>query len=604
VRTCLAKAADDRWQTARDLVRELKWTADAQAEVSRPGALRGVPTPARLGRRVLTAFAAVALLVLCGLTFVAGRRTGERPIPSFRQLTFRRGTVEVARFSADGNTIFYTAAWNGQPYEMFSTRPDTVISRSLDQPHMDLLAVSAREMAVRVNSPESGQVTLARIPLGGGAPREVLAGVAAADWSPDGVSFAVTRGERGRFRLEYPVGKPLYESNGYIENPRISPRGDRVALIDHPIPGDSEGAVMVVDLAGMKRTLSSGWNDISGLAWSDDGQEVWFAAAREGSARGLRAVTLSGEERLLARVPGALTLQDVHGGRALVTHTLFRTEVRALAPHETSERDLSWLDLTFALDMSEDGRMVLLNEDGEGGGPGRSVYLRRTDGSSPVRLGGGLGRALSPDGRWAIVLVPTTPPQLTLLPTGAGEPRALPRGTLAELQWAYWFPDGRHILILGSETGRPSRLFLQDVGGGEPRPLTAEGADVSVGTKPISVDGKLVAVFIRGSHEGWFAYPVNGGEPRPIAGLEGLTPIRWSGDGTHLFVWKRSLSLPARVLRLDLSTGRVEPWRDLRPLDDAGVPGIMSVLLTPDGQSYAYNYARNLSDLYLVDGLR
>ena len=601
VRHCLEKNPEARFQSARDLAFDL----EAMAELSGPGSQSRVLTSAHLGRRLRMALVALALLVVPGLTFVAGRRAGEKPIPSYRQLTFRRGTVSAARFSPDGNTVFYSAAWDGHRPEVFSTRRDTVESRSLELRDTYLLGVAAGEMAVLVKSTASGAWTLARVSLGGGAPREVLEGVEEADWSPDGVSLAaVTRVERGRFRLEYPLGKPLYETNGYIDGSRVSPRGDRVAFVDHPIFGDGHGAIAVVDLTARKQMLTADWNDIQGVAWSDDGKEVWFTAARGGSARALHAVTLSGQERLLARVPGGLTLQDVRGGRALVTHNRFRTEVRVLPPNETSERDLSGLDVTFALDMSADGKTLLLEEDGEGGGPRRSVYLRRTDGSLPIRLGEGLGRALSPDGRWVISLVRTSPPQLTLLPTGAGEPRTLSRGTLVEYQWAYWFPDGRWLLILGSEAGRPSRLFVQDVGAGEPRPLTPEGTLVSQGTQPISGDGKLVAAFSSGPDGGWFAYPAQGGERRPIVGLEALDLIRWSGDGRHLFVRENWSGLPVRISRLDLSTGRREPWKELKPPDPVGVSGVTSILLTPDGQSYAYNYGRMLSDLYLVDGLK
>jgi len=600
VRHCLEKNPEARFQSARDLAFDL----EALAGVSGPRAQRIAPTRAGLGPRFRMALVVLALLVVPVLSFVAGRRSGEKSIPSFRQLTFRRGTVGAARFSPDGNTVFYSADWDGHPPEVFSTRPDTVESRSLELRDTHLLAVAAGEMAVAVKSTASGKWTLARVSLGGGAPREVLEGVVGADWSPDGVSLAVTRVERGRFRLEYPPGKSLYESNGYIDSSRVSPRGDRVAFVDHPIRGDDHGAIAVVDLTARKQMLTADWNDIHGVAWSDDGKEVWFTAAREGSARALHAVTLSGQERLLARVPGGLTLQDVRGGRALVTHNRIRTEVRVLPPNETGERDISWLDLTYALDMSADGRTLLLNEDGEGGGPRRSVYLRRTDGSPPIRLGEGLGRALSPDGRWVISLVPTSPPQLTLLPTGAGEPRILSRGTLVECQWAYWCPDGRRLLIVGSEAGRPSRLFVQEVGAGEPRPLTPEGTRVSFGGQPISADGKLVAAFSSGPDGGWFAYPVQGGEGRPIVGLlRSLDLIRWSGDGRHLFVWEPG-GLPVHISRLDLSTGRREPWKELKPADPVGVEGVMSILLTPDGQSYAYNYARMLSDLYLVDGLK
>src|SRR5438445_494758 len=81
-----------------------------------------------------------------------------------------------------------------------------------------------------------------------------------------------------------------------------------------------------------------------------------------------------------------------------------------LAPGETKERDLSWLDVTYTRGMSDDGRTVLLGEGGFGGGANGSIYLRKTDGSPAIRLGDGYPISLSPDGKWALTRLRNTTP--------------------------------------------------------------------------------------------------------------------------------------------------------------------------------------------------
>ena len=72
--------------------------------------------------------------------------------------------------------------------------------------------------------------TLARVPLEGGAPRELLENVSLADWSPDGRDLAVVHKVGGKDRLEFPIGKVLYETGEEIASVRFSPRGDRLAI--------------------------------------------------------------------------------------------------------------------------------------------------------------------------------------------------------------------------------------------------------------------------------------------------------------------------------------------------------------------------------------
>ncbi len=450
---------------------------------------------------------------------------------------------------------------------------------------------------------------MARLPIGGGTPRQVLEGVEFADWTTDGSRLAVVREFDRRDRLEFPPGKTLHESH-WIENPRISPSGDRIAFIDHLGITNNGGAIAVVDLAGKKTTLSDGWYDAGGLAWSADGHEVWFTASRKGSARQLHAVTLRGEERFVAEVPGQLILQDIfRDGRVLLVVRQPRREVVGRFTGMAEERNFSWLDSTTLGGLSSDGKLLLFSEESEGGGPQGSLYLRRMSGAFPTRLGDGVGWGLSPDGRWALAAsLGKAPQELDLVPTGTGETKRLLPGTVATYDWACWFPDGQRILIFGNEAERPPRLFIQDVRRGEPRALTPEGTRTSrFGSSMVTPDGLFVAgVELARADTRYVLYPVDGGAPHPISGIDiGEEPMQWSADGRFLFVRAtEQFQYLVRIARLDLRTGRRQPWKELRPADPAGVLDIKWTLLTPDGRSYFYNYDRRLSDLYLAEGLR
>jgi Tol biopolymer transport system component len=296
---------------------------------------------------------------------------------------------------------------------------------------------------------------------------------------------------------------------------------------------------------------------------------------------------------------GPLTLHDVAHGRVLLAHEDLRREIVGLVPGETRERNLSWLDWSRATHLSDDGRMLLFSEQGEGSARTPSVYVRRTDGSAPVRLGEGISTELSPDGKWALALRRGTPAQLQLLPLGAGEVKALTDDEINH-QWATWCPDGSCVVFSGDQPGHGVRLYLQRLAGGRPEPLTPEG--VRITWHPVSPDGRTVAAV--GPGERGFLYSLSGGEPRPIPGMtEGDRPIRWSADGQALFLLRDGV-VPAPVFRLDLATGRREHWLEFMPSDPAGVGLINPAFLTRDGRHYVYSYRRVLSDLYVTEGLR
>ena len=227
-----------------------RFDLEALSGVSAPrSALDARARPVGSRRVPLLIGIAVALAGMAA-TYWAGKRAGFEPPPSFTQLTFRRGSIGSARFAPDGQTILYSAGWDGKPMEVFVSRLDSPESRPFGLSKAELLSVSpSGEMAVSVDRHDSFPFnrtgTLARIGMtGGGSPKEVLEDILWADWAPDGQSLAVVRQQGGKVRLEYPVGKVLYETAGWISHPRVSPRGDEVAFLDHAPSG---------------RRLAAGW---------------------------------------------------------------------------------------------------------------------------------------------------------------------------------------------------------------------------------------------------------------------------------------------------------------------------------------------------------
>jgi dipeptidyl aminopeptidase/acylaminoacyl peptidase len=400
----------------------------------------------------------------------------------------------------------------------------------------------------------------------------------------------------------------LYETGGWVGHPRISPKGDLIAFADHSIQADDGGAVATVDMKGNKKVLTKEWYTLQGIAWSPSGDEIWFTASRSGIDRSMYAVTPDGKERLVARMPGTLMLLDIwKDGRILLNRASWRRELIGIFAGDTRERDLSWLDYSYPSELSADGKSLLFDEEGMGGGLAYghngglayAVYLRNTDGTPAVLLGEGSAMSLSPDGKWVIAQPPGTPAQLRLLPTKAGEARPLTNDNINHA-WARWLPDGKRFVFAGNEPNAGVRLYVQDIDGGKPRAISPEGAHATAFFP--SPDGKHV--FGIGPDQKGYLYAVEGGEPTLVPGLQaGEQPINYTTDGKAIFIYRPG-EVPAKVQILEIATGKRTAWKQLMPSDPAGVETIGPVLITPDGKACVYGYHRTLSDLYMVEGLK
>ena len=598
VRHCLEKNPEERFQSARDVAFNLANLSEISGSSATLGAMK---TPRQRFGMLPVVTGLLLTLALAGHWLWPRNPSVAAPI--FHRLTYELGTVNSARFSPDGHTVVYSAAWEGQPSQIFSTRAEFPQPQPLGIQGGRVVSVSTSNEIAFIISGRTGTAelsgTLARVPLSGGSPREVLDHVRDAAWGPDG-SLAVVHIVNGRDRLEYPIGKVLYDTAGWISQLRFSRQGDKIAFFDHTAEPDTRGTVAIVDMTGHKQTLTKVWADMRGLSWAASGEELWFAASDNGTEDLLRAVTLSGQEHLVLAVPTTLFLQDISAdGRVLVMSVDARFRVAGRAAGAKNERDLSWYEATLLHDLSPDGKSILLEEQGAMGGPNYAVGMRALDGSAPIRLGEGYGGGFSPDGKWALSFLPGPPPKITILPTGAGEPRTVPIPGIERVvaNQAGFFADGKRIWFNGAEVGRPDRTYVQEIPGGTPHPVTPEGV-FAVGVSP---DDKFM---IAPDPDGRLAlFPVDGGASRPLRGLDpGQLFVQWGEDGHSLYV--NDSGMPASIYKVDLSTGKKTLVLRLMPADPSGVINVNKVVVSRNGQAYAYNYVRILTNLLVVEGLK
>jgi eukaryotic-like serine/threonine-protein kinase len=560
---------------------------------------------------ILTPVAALSILVFVWL-LAAWHRSELSSAPEFQRLTFNQPKLGAARFTPDGESVVYSPGNRSRDADIYIERLNTAPSpQSLGIANALLLAVSRQgELAVldrngaAADDPrvklEAG--TLAQVPLGGHAPRELQPDVQGADWSPDG-RLAIVRKVGRRSRLEFPIGHVLYEGTGWIDSVRFSPAGDAIAFLDHPVMPDDRGSVMLVDLKGQKRTLSGVWESSRGLAWSPHGDEIWFAAARSGVSRKLYAVNLNRQERTILSVAGGLSLRDVsRDGRVLLIRDNERLGILFVGAGETQPRDLSWQDWSLVMDISHDGKQILFAEQGENSGSSYQVGLRPTDGSPPVMLGSGTAQSLSPDGKWALSILPPPDDQIVLLPTGVGTPKYLPRGTVERYEYvgARWFPDSKQIVFVGYEAAKGSRCYAQSIEGSAPHSYTPDGMMAC----DVSPDGTILA--FTENHRALLYDSLTSGKPEKEIQLQPSDiPSGWSAGGKSLYIVDAGQN-PASVSILELASGQRRSWKPLVPPPGGANIGTTcaKVLITPDGQAYTYTYISHASDLYVVQGLK
>jgi dipeptidyl aminopeptidase/acylaminoacyl peptidase len=620
VRHCLEKNVVERFQSARDVAFALEALSGSAPVRAIDAAAANAAGPAK-SRRALIAAVVGLLVVAAGVGGgLAGRATAPHaaPPPRFTMKTFEPQTILVARFTPDGKGMVFSAARTGSAVQLFHIQPDLAEARPFGPPNTHLLSVSAKgELAVLTGAISIGQRlfkgTLARMAIDG-SPRPWMENVREADWSPDGTTLAIVHDENSKDRLEYPIGTVLYETAGYVSDLRVSPDGSRVAFMDHQARFDDRGWVKVVDRDKKVTTLAGEFWGEESLAWSPDGKTVFFGAndRQQGDeshpgdlSYQIHSVAIAAPGTAVAALPspGDFFIHDITvDGRWLTSREDIRLGVGAHLD-DKGDRDLTWLNQNWSARLSRDGTRLLFGDGTAGKNYG--VVWRPTDGAPIVRLGEGTPFGWSPDEQWVLALI-FSPPQLLLYPVGAGEPIRLKRGAIAEYQGAAWFPDGKSVLIVGHEAGKPTRTFRQEIPAGDAKPILEEGVIAAA----VTPDGQTVLALDR--ERKWRWYPVNGGPSRLAAGMTALDRtsgdpdtivLGWSPDGKEVFV-RGGSDVPARVDRLDILSGRRTLLAEIGPADRTGLFSFTPTNVTKNGKQYGYGYAKRLSTLFVVTPTR
>jgi serine/threonine protein kinase/Tol biopolymer transport system component len=591
-------------------------------EAASPAPAPPVPQEAARSRRPSAAavggIAMAAALVGAAAVFLL-RAPKPQSAPSWHRLTFDSGTVLSAGF-VPGGKVVYSAAWNGAPSAVYSTRTDFSESHELVPGPSKLLSVSkSGELAVLLRAKPFGwsvmEGTLARVPADGGTPREMLERIRDADWSPDGSQLAVVRRVNERVRLEFPPGRVLYETVGGIASPRFSPKGDRIAFLDYPARGGHWGTVSVVDLEGHKTAWTPVHEEIEGLLWSPSGQELWYGGEGERGAIQLFAAAPGRKPRLVTAAPGDLTPLAVDsGGRVLADRLSLRFQIVCGLPGDSRPRNLAYLGASQLADLSPDGKRILLTYRGPGAQENYDVSLRPTDAGPSVRLGRGDAKSFSWDGKWVSAVMwgnasfgagsvnsGISKDSIILLPTGAGEPRSVGMGELWVIRAVGIHPDGRRLIFDAAEKGKPERLWMRDIeGSANARPISPPGF-YAFTSAFLSPDGHWAAAADTGDR--LWLIPVEGGEPKRIPGVEdGDFFAGWTGDGKAVHVSRYSDRL--RIYRVDPATGDRRLWKEAFLPDAAGAQEPYAVVVARDAEAWAAGYQSLLGELYLVEGLR
>jgi hypothetical protein len=598
VRRCLEKDPDDRFQSARDVA----FALDALSTVSTSEAAAPA-VPGTRARRWLRGIAAVLVaVVLVTFGYLGGRRAAEKPAPTFKQLTFRRGWLDQARFAPDGRTIIYGAGWDGRPVELFQTRTDSPESRPLGLVHAKVLSISAQGQMAILLDPLHGRGffdygTLAVVPIGGGTPREMLENVEWADWTPDGRDLCVSRlHPNNEITIELPPGTVLHRMRGGAADfLHVSRDGRHIVFRDYV----ALKAMLIDRERKVTRTLVDLAAHTWGMAWAPSGKEVWVTEGPSRGARDVYAVDLTGRKRIVYRSAGVLGLVDTApDGRALLHRSLDRWGAMALLPGSRTEEDVTVYEGSSIGTLSADGRSLLLNSRGDGAGPHFFTHLRR-NGGDPVRLAAGRGLDISPDGRSTLILGDGG--ELSVVPIGPGLPRKVDVGAL-RVESGAWIPSqSGGMVVQGRE--RPDEapgLWLVDESGAKPRKLDAGG----FGSWAIAPDGQQVAA--KRAVDTITLVPLAGGPARDIrvAGVDANFFVsRWSADGRSLFL-ARVGGWPCEIHRLDLATEKLELWRQVAPPDPTGMVVCNFIQPSADGQGYVYRANRSLASLIVAEGLR
>jgi serine/threonine protein kinase len=603
VQKALEKLAADRFATAGAFAESLR-DSSASLRDTDSRAMQSATASRPASRNALQwGFAALGVVAVVAGAYAVGHRSGSgnsAAVLSMQQKTYGAQTIFSARYTTNGEAIVFSAAEGGSIPAIYNLTSAYPLPRRVSDSATDLLAVSSKdEMAVLIGVAYSHHRvftgTLARMPVSGGTPRELLTSVHDADWSPDGSQLAAIHEVNGKDRLEYPIGTVLYETAGYLSDMRMSADGQRIAFAEHPEKGDDRGMVAVVDLKGGHKVLTPQYLSLEGLAWSTRDNNIVFSASVGGGLLTVSQVSLGGDVYPGTPAVGNAVIQDIaRDGRRLIMRSDYFKRIWVKRANDRIASDVSWLDISFFPILSSDGSLLVFGDGSDAAGEHYATMLRRTDGSPAVRLGDGAVLGMSRDKQWVMSALPTAPVQLMLYPTGAGTARRLDAGEFVGISTAAF--AGSDVIVCANEPRHSSRCYVRPLANGTFKPFTPEGVSGVIA----SGDGQYIVAM---TGDGYRQFAIKGGTSQIVPGLTLSDQlIRYSPDGNSLWIMRR-YSQPIRVEQLDIKTGARSALLPEFSMPRAGVLSVPEVTLADDPKSYAYMERENTSYLFEMKGM-
>jgi len=294
---------------------------------SPPPAIREVfPAPTR--RWFLAAAGAIAATAGVG-GYIWNRRAADLQL---RSLSFEFGNISNVFFTADGQSVIYSANWSGGARcQTFIHRLEERRARALPLDGLGVAAVSASNELILFDfgaDPKSSG-TIVRATLDGTNPQRVDDHLLSVDWAQDGKHFACIRYENDEYRVEYPAGPTMHVSPGSLGPVRIAPTDGAGAVLEHDDRGDTGGYILLLQRGGSSKKLIERWPHMVSIGWHPNGQEIWFTGSRDGATTALWAVDRAGNTRMVGLPGMADATFDVHrNGRVTFIKNHARTESR------------------------------------------------------------------------------------------------------------------------------------------------------------------------------------------------------------------------------------------------------------------------------------
>jgi eukaryotic-like serine/threonine-protein kinase len=650
VRKALAKDADQRYQTARDLLADLRHlakTLEIAAEIERSippefrsaigqsSGTRDAFTPQSLpmpspgygvrefnGRKRRAMAVLVALsVVAAGMAFMWHRFASQDRFASLAKsprtvpFTSFTGQKSGPAFSPDGNQIAF--AWDGGGEDrpgIFAKLVDagTPLRLTSNLDASPVWSSDGRYVAFIRWGSERG---IYQVPALGGPERKLTNRAGHFAWSPGGKMLAVEDSSSPRaapsiYLVTIETGEERRlttpEAGSFGDTyPAFSPDGRTVAFIRSPSSQVSDIQLVPVTGGEPRRLTHDNLFLTSKLAWTADGREIIFSSVRGGLYSLWRVQVTGGlPSRVIGVGEDALSpAVSMRGGRLAYVYQKRDINIwRAPGPNSKA-RDVAPMKLIASTrkddgpQYSPDGKRIVFTSDRSGN---YEIWVSTSDGQNPTQLtnfgGSHTGTPRwSPDGtRIAFDSRPDGHSSIYVIGMDGGNLRRLTVGT-AEGVLPSWSRDGKWIYF-GSRRSGDWQIWKIPAEDGKAVQVTHGGGDEAFE----SWDGQYI-YYTKHYESGIWRVPAAGGEEVRI--FDGGQMGHWALLKDGICFFNRDAAPQPDIEFFGFATRQV---KQIIKLDKTKVPGGASVLdVSPDGQWIIYWQVDGIdSDIMLVENFR